>query len=113
MLYICIGFEIFNEMNFKTDNQTENIETAKRILFDLGIIDVTYSGYSDTNGVSVYYKTKTGLKCRVSDHTIMNRGRMNEELSVSFDEKQLGLGGKISEKNNFEINKLMVKRFIV
>jgi len=98
-------------MNFKTNNQAENIETAKRILNDLGILDVTYSGYSNSNGVSVYFKTDKGLKCRVSDHSTMNRDRMNEELQVSFDTKQLGLGGRITEKSKFAINKVMVKRF--
>lgn len=96
---------------FHTNNQNENIETAKSLLIALGVQDVTFSGYSDANGVSVYFINSKGVKCRVSNHTTTNRDRMNEELQVSFDQKCLGLGGKTSIKSNFEINKFMIKRF--
>lgn len=99
-------------MNFATDNKDENIQTAKSILNGLGITDITFSGYSDANGVSVYFKTSKDLKCRVSNHTVMNRDRMANELLVSFDFKTIGMGGKIGVKSSFEINKIMVKRFV-
>jgi len=94
-----------------TNNQDKNIEIAKKILNNLGILDIEYSGYSDANGVSVYFKNSKGIKCRVSDHSTTNRDRMNNELNVSFDSRLIGLGGKVSIKNNFAINKLMIKRF--
>ncbi len=98
-------------MNIPTESQNENIEMAKAILNELGICDLSFVGYSDANGVSVYFRTDAGLKCRVSNHGTTNRDRMNEELQVSFDERQLGMGGKVSFKSNMPINKLMVKRF--
>lgn len=94
-----------------TNKKDENIEIAKKILNNLGVLDITFSGYSDTNGISVYFKNSKGVKCRVSDHSTTNRDRMNNELNVSFDSRLIGLGGKISIKNNFAINKLIIKRF--
>lgn len=99
-------------MNYFTSKfQNENIETAKALLLDLGVSDISFSGYSDANGVSVYFENGDGVKCRVSNHTTTNRDRMNNELQVSFDQKCLGLGGKTSIKSNFEVNKFMIKRF--
>ena len=98
-------------MYLKSQSQDENIKTAELLLNDLGVKRLSFSSYSDSNGISVYFRTENGLKCRVSDHSTMNRDRMNEELQVSFDTAQLGLGGKKSIKSNFDLNKLLIKRF--
>ena len=96
---------------FKSDNQNENIETAKRIMEDAGIFDYNFIGYSDSNGVSVYFRNSNDVKVRISDHGVENTDRMKTEILLSFDAKMLGMGGKVSEKSYEKINKFMGKRF--
>jgi len=69
-------------------NRQENINTAIELLHSVGISDVRYSGYSKTNGISVYFKHNKMMddfSIRVSDHGISNRGRMETTLCFDFD----------------------------
>jgi hypothetical protein len=95
----------------KTDDyvkdKTDNISLAKEILNDLGV-DATFTGFSDTNGVSVYFEDANGQKIRVSDHDITNKDRVKDEISLRFDSKRYG-GGIYSE---FEQNKKAVKSLL-
>ena len=84
--------------------KTHNIDTAKSLLSDLGV-DASFSGYSDTNGISVYFTDRNGKKIRVSDHGVTNKDRMANEVLLSFDTKTLGLGGKEGFKSYAEQNK--------
>lgn len=98
-------------MNFTTNNKQENIETAKRILAELNVNNISFSGYSDTNGISVYFTASNGVKCRVSDHSTTNQDRMFNELQVSFDKRTIGFGGKTGCVSKFKINQIMVSQF--
>lgn len=79
----------------------ENIQTAKDILEEIGVdMDKTYySGYSDTNGVSVYFSHKALIDTaiiRVSGHGISNPNRMEETICFSFD--AMSIRGKLISK---------------
>ena len=93
----------------KTGNYVEdkdnNIATAKKLLNDLGV-DANFTGFSDTNGVSVYFEDANGNKYRISDHDITNKDRLKNEISLRFDNKRYG-GGIYSE---FEKNKKAVEQ---
>lgn len=99
-------------MNIQSENKdfaerkSENIETAKRIIKESGIkYETSFSGYSDTNGVSVYFKRKSDdKKIRVSDHSVSNKSRIMDEIGLKFDQMTIGIGGKIGFKSNKAIN---------
>lgn len=94
----------------RTTDKTQNIENAKNILNNVGITEFDFSSYSDTNyGVSVYF-TWEGKKVRVSDHSVTNMDRMQNELHFSFDVNTLGMGGVIKLKDNQKSNKLMAEK---
>lgn len=97
--------------NLSTSNKEQNILTAKNIINELGIYNINFSGYSDTNGVSVYFKTDTNIKIRVSNHSVSNINRIKNELNLSFDKKTLGMNNKIGFESSLNINKLMLKSF--
>ncbi len=88
--------------------KTYNIDTAKSLLTNLGV-DASFSGYSDTNGVSVYFIDSSGKKIRVSNHGVTNKERMANEVLLYFDTKTLGLGGKEGFKSYAEQNKKAVE----
>jgi len=90
------------------EDKTHNISIAKKMLTDLGI-NAEFSGYSDTNGVSVYFTNENGEKIRISDHSVTNKDRIQNEILLNFDTKTLGVGGKIGLKSNFESNKIKVQ----
>lgn len=90
--------------NVITTSKSKNIETAKCLLESLGI-NAEFSGYSDTNGVSVYFYYN-GLKLRVSNHSVTSIHRMGNEFHFFFDERTIGIGGKPSFKSNKGINTL-------
>lgn len=90
-------------------SKTKNIETAKSLLTALGV-DASFSGYSDTNGVSVYFRDSKGRKIRVSNHSVTSLYRLENEVLFYFDQKMLGLGGKTSIKSNMKINELTASR---
>lgn len=92
-------------MKLTSNNKTANIETAKCILTDLGLKDFDFSAYSDTNGVSVYF-LYNGKKIRVSDHSVTNISRIENEFHFSFDRRRLGIGGKITLEDSQKRNKL-------
>lgn len=94
----------------KTQDKTQNIENAKNILNNLGINDFDFSGYSDANGISVYFIWQ-GKKVRVSDHSVTNLDRIQNKIHFSFDVRTLGLGGVIKVKDNQTNNKLMFEKF--
>ncbi len=90
-----------------TQSKSENIETAKRLLIDLGIKNFDFSGYSDTNGVSVYFKDENYNKIRVSSHSVSNTSRIQGESHFKFDSRTMS--GSISCK--FKENTLMAKHY--
>ena len=71
----------------KTQKQI-NIEIAEEIVRSNGI-DASFSGYSDTNGISVYFVTADLKKIRVSDHSVTNTYRLFNEIHLSFPVKKL------------------------
>lgn len=88
--------------------KTHNIDTAKEILNDVGV-NASFSGYSDTNGVSVYFEDANGKKIRVSNHGVTSKERMNSEILLSFDTKTLGIRGKEGFKSYAEQNKKAIE----
>lgn len=90
-----------------TTNKSKNIETAKALLESLGI-NAEFSGYSDANGVSVYFYYN-GFKLRVSNHSVTSIHRLQNEFLFYFDAKTIGLGGKTSFKSNKGINTLKAR----
>ena len=90
--------------NFLTESKNQNIEIAKSIIELANISDYYYCSYSDTNGVSVYFKNSKGIKIRVSTHSVSNINRILNEIHLSFDQKTIGLGGKIGIKSNLKMN---------
>lgn len=86
-------------------DKSENINTANQILAELNI-EARFSGYSDTNGVSVYFKDSFDNKIRISNHSVGNR-RLQEGLMLSFDDKYMN--GSV--KSNMSINKIKTERF--
>jgi hypothetical protein len=90
------------------EDKTHNISIAKKMLTDLGV-NAEFSGYSDTNGVSVYFTNENGEKIRISDHSVTNKDRIQNEILLNFDTKTLGVGGKTGLKSNFESNKIKVQ----
>jgi len=97
--------------NLTANTQSENVKTAIAIMEKANIFDYSFSGYSDTNGVSVYFKNTNGVKIRVSNHTVTNYHRVTEELHLSFNSQTLGLGGKIGFKDYSLLNKLSASNF--
>ena len=88
----------------------ENINNAKNIISELNVI-ATFSNYSDSNGVSVYFKDENNNIVRVSNHSTGNT-RMQNELQLSFDDRAMNFITKkdviISRK---QMNEMNVKRF--
>lgn len=100
---------------FTSDNQIKNIQTAELLLIDLGFKSEYFykSGYSESNGISVYFKLKTHFNSvgsemimRVSDHSISNKGRMEDTLCFYFDIISTRFS---SSKSKFESNKQLKK----
>lgn len=88
----------------------ENVNTSKNMLQSLNI-HADFVGYSESNGVSVYFKDENNNKIRISNHCVGNR-RMQEELLLSFDERLINLKTKaITIKSSEAINKLNTKNF--
>ena len=86
-----------------------NIETAKKIAELSGLTGVTFSNYSDTNGVSVYFRCNESNKIvRVSDHGISNFARMEETICLSFDARLLPRPNRPKFKSFEEQNKRTV-----
>ena len=86
-------------------DKRENINTAKQILNELNI-DASFAGYSDTNGVSVYFRDSYENKIRISNHSVGNR-RLGEGLMLSFDNKYMD--GSV--KSSMPTNRLASKMF--
>ena len=84
--------------------KSKNIKTAKDILSKLKV-DAEFSAYSDTNGISVYFTGVNGEKYRVSDHSVSSKQRLDNEIPLYFDQKQLGPMDKITIKPMLESNK--------
>ena len=94
----------------RTTDKIKNIEVAKNILNNVGITEFDFSSYSSTDyGVSVYFSWNV-QKVRVSDHSVTNMDRMQNELHFSFDVNTLGMGGVIKLKDNQKTNKLMAEK---
>lgn len=98
-------------MKLASKNQELDINTAKEVINAVGISNYYYVGYSDANGVSVYFRDSKGTKIRVSDHSVTNNDRMKTEILLSFDAKMIGLGGKESFRDNSKINKFIARIF--
>ena len=96
-------------MKATTGNKQQNIEVAKSILTDLGLIGFDFSGYSDTNGTSVYFLYE-GKKVRVSDHSVTNTDRVNNEIHFFFDSKCLSPNGMVIQDNQ-KRNRLFAEKF--
>lgn len=94
-----------------SEAQTKNIVTATEILKNSGV-DASFSGYSDTNGVSVYFKDKQGIKYRVSDHGVQNINRIENEILLRFDQKTIGINGE-GIKYNQSSNKKEIESSII
>jgi hypothetical protein len=92
-------------------NKSEKIEVAKNLLLDLGLSDFRFCDYSDSFGTSVYFLTNDDKKIRVSDHSVTNSSRMQNEMLFNFDMKVLNRDGSFSIKDNQKSNKLMAKNF--
>jgi hypothetical protein len=76
-----------------------NIKTAELLLNDLGLTDFSFSGYSDSNGVSVYFHhPKDERIVRVSNHSMANSDRIASTIFFRFDERQFG--GHIKSKRD-------------
>lgn len=70
-----------------------NIQEAKQAAENIlkeNNISYSFSGMSDTNGLSVYFYVGD-VKVRFSDHTITNRVRMNEEVCFYFGGNEFSL----------------------
>jgi len=98
---------------FRTCNTIkENVEVANNLLIDLGIEEskLTQSGYSESNGVSVYFKHSDLIEdavLRVSDHGISNRFRLENTICFRFDSKESEFYKfKSSQKGNLQIAKI-------
>lgn len=63
-------------------NVNEARKSAEELLRKAGF-EYTYSGQSDTNGISVYFDVD-GVKVRFSDHSISNKDRMANEATFYF-----------------------------
>lgn len=64
-------------------------------------LNIFFVGYSEANGLSVYFKDENGSKYRFSNHGISNPERIATEKTFPLPfVKMFGLGGKISEKHN-------------
>jgi len=97
---------------FTSSNEKENVFTAIALMKNAGVnVDkLKKSGYSDVNGVSVYFKQEDLQEdkvIRVSAHSISNKIRMEDTICFSFDAKTLS--GKVVSKQ--EKNKLFVDKF--
>ena len=66
--------------------QAKHIEIAKKAVEGAGII-ATYSGYSDSHGISVYFIAEDGRKIRVSTHSVTKTDRMFNETHINFPTK--------------------------
>jgi hypothetical protein len=99
-----------------TTDKTKNIEIAKSILINSGVNadKIMFSNYSDTNGVSVYFRhieMVEGSCLRVSNHGISNSERMQNTICLFFDSLQMNFMTKqTSIKDNQKNNKLFVEK---
>lgn len=94
----------------RTLDKSKNIEAAKNILINIGMVDFDFSSYAHTDfGVSVYFSWN-GKKVRVSDHSVSNSIRMQDEIHFSFDVNTIGIGGVMRLKDNQKTNKLMAEK---
>ena len=101
---------------FKTSDKTENVTVAQAILTNIGVNmeKVHYSGYSDTNGISVYFKhsdLNEWVSIRVSDHGISNSGRMQDTICFEFDANTRDANGDKTKIDNQSTNKEIIDRF--
>lgn len=98
--------------NYTEDYSTKkesNINTAKSILKNLGVEDFALVNYSDSFGVSVYFKSDLFDKTiRISDHGVKSFDRVENEICLSFDKKTIGINGEgVQDKQ--KTNKLMLE----
>jgi hypothetical protein len=99
-----------------TNDKTKNIEIAKSILINSGVNSekIFFSNYSDTNGVSVYFKhtdMAEGSFLRISNHGISNTERMQNTICFYFDSFQMNFMTKEkSIKDNQKNNILFVEK---
>lgn len=64
-------------------------------------VSISFSGYSDAHGLSIYFIDETGLKYRFSSHSVSSFYRMANEKHFPLPfVKTLGKGGVITEKHN-------------
>lgn len=71
------------------DKKTKAIKFSNKILSKIGDgIKIQFSGYSDSNGISVYYKAIKAdkeVKIRFSDHSVTNINRIQNEIHFRFN----------------------------
>lgn len=78
-------------MNHQTEKHMENvqkieniwIERAKQILADNDVV-AEFSGMSEAHGISVYFKSESGEKIRVSTHSVSSHDRIANERLFYF-----------------------------
>lgn len=95
------------------NDRSENVKTALELLIDLGIKKekINVCGYSETNGVSVYFTHsdyQDEVRIRVSDHGISNVNRMQSTFCFSFDTAKSKF---YSFKSAKKINTIMAKNY--
>ena len=89
-------------------NKDQNIQDAKLQIENAGGTIEAFCGYSESNGVSVYFRIKeSDLKVRVSNHTVTNKDRVFNEIHMSFN--QTDLSGKVIDKTNRNKASLLYK----
>lgn len=94
-----------------TNNKTENIQVAEDLLSYLGVV-ASFAAYSDTNGVSIYFRGVNGDKIRVSNHST-GITRMKDEVQFFFDEKRFNIftNKYYPPKSKLENNKITANNY--
>jgi len=84
-------------MKTNYDSQRQEIE---RQAAESGVA-ISFSGYSDAHGLSIYFTDANGVKYRFSSHSVSSFYRMANEKHFPLPfVKTLGKGGVITEKHN-------------
>jgi len=63
--------------------KSTHIQKATQVVKEAGI-NATFSGYSDSHGISVYFLSDKGEKVRVSTHSVSKKDRVLNEIHLNY-----------------------------
>jgi hypothetical protein len=98
-----------DNLEIKTDFESQKKEIEEQAA--KAGLKISFSGRSDSNGLSLYFRDIDGIKYRFSDHSVSNKDRMVNEKHFALPfVKTMGVGGNVKEVYNELFSESELKR---